>query len=892
MAASADTPMMRQYWSIKDRHPNELLFYRMGDFYELFFEDAKSAAAALNIALTTRGKHLGEDIPMCGVPVHSAEAYLLELIRGGHRVAVCEQMENPEEARRRGSRSVVKRDVIRVLTPGTLTEDTLLQARSNNFLAAWSEVRDGAAFAWVDLSTGEFRVSPCGRPQLAATVARIAPREILLPDRLCDDRTFLARLREEGAHVTPLGPGSFDSGSAETRLEKLFRVATLEPFGNFSRAELSAMGALADYVEMTQRGADALLRPPVREADGDVLQIDPATRRNLELSTALSGARTGSLLGTVDRTATSAGARLLESRLSSPATGLREIGRRHDAVGWFVGERDRADALHRILRGVPDLERAVSRLALDRGGPRDLGAVRDGLIAAEGALGALPDGGTPDEIEDAARTLAGHGSLLGRLREALEDSLPASVSDGGFIAAGFRPELDAARGLRDAGHLEIKDLQARYREETGIAPLRIRQNNVLGYFVEVNERHAGKLEAPPHDGVFTRRQGISNAVRYASQELADLERRIAGARAEAQEWEQKLFRGLRDEVLDSAEGIRAAARAFAVLDVALCLARVAWEQGWIRPEMREDLSFEIEGGRHPVVERALREAGGDPFVPNDCDLSANGTDATPLWIVTGPNMAGKSTFLRQNALIVILAQAGAFVPARRARIGVVDRLFSRVGAADDLARGRSTFMVEMVETAAILHQAGERSLVILDEIGRGTATYDGLSIAWAVLEHLRAVNGSRALFATHYHELTRLAETLEGVRNTTVRVTEWEGDLVFLHEVANGVADRSYGVQVARLAGLPEALIARASELLEELENRAREPAGAPRASQPTLFDPPPPEYWSRARRKDDSELRQRVRSLDPDGMTPLEALQSLYELRELASGEKSSRSD
>ena len=882
-----NTPMMRQYWSIKNQHPNELLFYRMGDFYELFFEDAKVAAAALNIALTTRGKHLGEDIPMCGVPVHSAEAYLLELIRTGHRVAVCEQMENPEEARRRGSRSVVRREVVRVLTPGTLTEDTLLKARSNNFLASWSEIRDGAAFAWIDLSTGEFRVATCPRPNLGSMVARIAPSEILVPDRLCDDTGLVARLREGGAHVAPLGPGSFDSESAAGRLEKLFRVATLEPFGAFSRSELSAMGALADYVGLTQRGAEALLRAPVREVDRDILQIDAATRRNLELSTTLSGSHAGSLLDTVDRTATSAGARLLESRLTGPATDLGEIGRRHDSVAWFVSERDCAGALHGILRGVPDLERAVTRLALERGGPRDLGALRDGLGAAGRALAELEGRQLSEEIREAAHALALREGLFLHLSAALQDSLPTSVSEGGFVAAGYNAELDTARALRDEGRDEIDALQARYREATGIASLRIRQNNVLGYFIEVNERHAGKLQGHPHDAVFTHRQTISSAMRFATAELSDLERHIAAARAQAQTLEQDIFLSLRSEALASADSLTRAAHAFAVIDVAINLASIASDQNWVRPAMSNGLVFRVVDGRHPVVERALRETSGNPFVPNGCDLAPIGENAAPLWIVTGPNMAGKSTFLRQNALMAILAQAGAFVPARSASIGIVDKLFSRVGAADDLARGRSTFMVEMVETATILHQAGERSLVILDEIGRGTATYDGLSIAWAVLEHLRAVNRSRALFATHYHELTQLADRVDGVRNTTVRVREWEGELVFLHEVVDGVADRSYGVHVARLAGLPDSLIARAAELLGELENR--DLLGAQKAensSLPSLFDPPPPEYWFRHGRDGDSEFRRRIRALNPDGMTPLEALQALYEIRELAGGE------
>jgi len=876
------TPMMRQYWSIKHRHPNDLLFYRMGEFYELFFADAERASEALGITLTTRGKHLGEDIPMCGVPIHSSETYVLELIRKGHRVAICEQTEDPEEARRRGSRSVVRREVVRVITPGTLTEDSLLQPGRNNYLAAWSEVRETAALARIDLSTGEFRVAQCPRASLVTMVSRIGPSEILLPDRLCDDRELAARLRDAGVHLTPLGPGSFDSVSAVRRLQKLFRIETLDSYGQFTRAELSVMGALADYVELTQRGAEALLRPPTREQDEDILQIDSATRRNLELTATFDGKSEGCLLAAINRTMTSAGARLLESRIASPSTRIEEIERRQDAVAWLAGAPERTRSIRKLLRGVPDLERAVSRLALDRGSPKDLGALRTGLTVAASLIGELGDGETPAELRDTKAALAGNDEFCATLKAALADSLPPATADGNFVRAGYRDRLDRARALRDEGQAEVHALQERYRQTTGVASLRIRHNQVLGWFVEVRSRVARHLDAAPHGRLFTRRQSVADAERYATDELADLERRITGAGAEAQEIELTVFSELRTLTLASAAAVLGAARAIAALDVAACQAGLAIDDGWVRPEMSEDLRFEIAGGRHPVVEQALRASGGSEFVPNDCDLSAQGESATPLWIVTGPNMAGKSTFLRQNALITVLAQAGAFVPAKRARIGIVDRLFSRVGAADDLARGRSTFMVEMVETAAILNQARERSFVILDEIGRGTATYDGLSIAWAVLEHLRVVNRSRTLFATHYHELTELSEKLPGVRNATVRVQEWEGDLVFLHEVVAGVADRSYGVQVARLAGIPNTVIRRAAELLQTLEDGGgRSLAG--REGPASLFDSPPPEYWLRSQGSDMAPLKARLKELDPDAMTPLEAIQAIYELRQLA---------
>ena len=881
MAVIADTPMMRQYWSIKKRHAEGLLFYRMGDFYELFFDDAIQASSILNIALTTRGKHLGEDIPMCGVPVHSAESYLHELIRSGQRVVVCEQTEDPEEARKRGSKSVVRRDVVRVITPGTLTEDSLLDSRRNNFLAAWSEIRGKGGFGWLDLSTGEFRVAVCNRPDLGVFAARIAPREMLLPSRIFDDRDIVHRVQEEGAIATPLGAASFDSESAEERLKGVFRVASLEPFGSFSRAELSAMGAIVDYVELTQHGAFALIRAPVRELAGQRMQIDPATQRNLELVETLGGTRTGSLLDTVDRTATGAGARLLASRLAGPSTEREVVDARLDAVECFCGHQALADQLAEWFRKAPDVERAMARLSLGRGGPRDLGALRDSLAVAGEISRSLREelDPRPRLVAEAAETLAGHEEVREELARALQETLPTSVAEGGFIAPGFSEELDEARELRDKSEKLISALQESYRKATGIASLRIRSNNVLGYFIEVREKHTHVLAAPPHDGTFFHRQTIASAGRFSSPDLSELAGRIAGARARAQELEASAFASLRELVLGYRERIDAVATALAEIDVAVAFGRLACVEEWTRPAMSEDLEFSIVGGRHPVVERSLRAGGRERFIANECDLSADREGSAPLWIVTGPNMAGKSTFLRQNALIAILAQAGSFVPAGEARIGLVDRLFSRVGAADDLARGRSTFMVEMVETAAILHQAGERSLVILDEIGRGTATYDGLSIAWAVLEHLRQVNRSRSLFATHFHELTELAERLEGVKNATIRVKEWEGELVFLYEVVPGVANCSYGVQVARLAGLPDSLIGRAEDVLERLESGQADAGGSALSGLP-LFD-----FQENATRRpagrEDEELRRRIASLDPDGMSPREALEAIYALRD-----------
>ncbi|MBD3763425.1 MAG: DNA mismatch repair protein MutS [Rhodobacterales bacterium] len=838
------TPMMAQYLQIKAQHPHALLFYRMGDFYEMFFDDARLAAEALDIALTKRGLHLGEPIAMCGVPVHAAEGYLLTLIRKGFRVAIAEQMEDPAEAKKRGSKSVVRREVVRLVTPGTLTEDSLLEASRPNHLAALAEVRGDWALAWTDISTGDLRAMPCPAPRLGPELARIAPRELLLPDHRQDDLAALAA--EAGAAVTPLSRASFDSAGAERRLCDLFSVGTLAGFGAFGRAELSALGAILDWVSITQKGRLPLLRPPVRETPGGAMQIDAASRRNLELTQALSGGRDGSLLAAVDRTVTAAGARLLERRLAAPSCDLGAIRARHAAVAALVADPALREVLREALRRVPDIDRALGRLALDRGGPRDLAAIRAGLAAAAGIAAQLPPE-APGPLGPARAALTGHDRLAGLLAAALVADPPMLARDGGFVAPGFDAQLDVLRRLHDEGRGVIAGLQARYAEDTGIASLKVRHNNVLGYFVEVTDRHADRMAALPG---FRHRQTTANLLRYTTDELADLESRILNAAAEAQATELRHFADLRAAVMDAAAPLGAAARALAEVDLAAAWADLAAEEDWTAPEIDDSRAFVIQGGRHPVVERALRRQGGGRFVANDCALTDGQTPA--IWLITGPNMGGKSTFLRQNALIAILAQAGAWVPAARARIGLVHSLFSRVGAADDLARGRSTFMVEMVETAAILNQAGEGSFVILDEIGRGTSTWDGLSIAWAVMEHLHGQNRCRALFATHYHELTALAGRLAGVRNATVRAREHQGDVIFLHEVTPGAADRSYGVQVARLAGLPPAAVDRARAVLAALEAGDRQGAARPAAliDDLPLFRaaPPPPAAASSAR--------------------------------------------
>lgn len=869
---------MAQYLEIKEAHADALLFYRMGDFYEMFFDDAIAAAEALDIALTKRGKHEGEDIPMCGVPVHAAEGYLLTLIRKGFRVAVCEQMESPAEAKKRGSKSVVRRDVVRLVTPGTLTEDALLEARRHNFLVAYAEVRSGAALAWADISTGDFHVMPVTRPRLSPELARLAPSELLVVDEpvfqqlrpLTDDYRI---------PLTPMGKASFDSMAAEKRLCELYKVGSLEGFGTFARAELSAMGALIDYLELTQKGKLPLLQPPVQEAEDRVMQIDAATRRNLELTRSLSGERGGSLLSVIDRTVTPGGARLLEQRISSPSRNLDVIHARLSALDFCIDQSTLAADLRTALRKTPDLDRALSRLALDRGGPRDLAAIRNGLSQAE-AIAALCDGlDLPGLIANACADLNGFDDLLGLLDTALVAEPPLLARDGGFIAPGYDSELDEARELRDKGRGVIAGMQQKYAEHTGIASLKIKHNNVLGYFIETTATHAARMLNPPLSETYIHRQTTANQVRFTTVELSELETRILNAGNHALEIEKRLYSSLSGAILEAAARLNLAARGLAELDLATALADLARAENWCRPSVDASRAFAIEGGRHPVVEHALRRQGGEPFVANDCDLSAD--KGAAIRLLTGPNMAGKSTYLRQNALIVLLAQMGSYVPAESAHIGVVSQLFSRVGASDDLARGRSTFMVEMVETAAILNQADDHALVILDEIGRGTATYDGLSIAWATLEHLHATNRCRALFATHYHELTALAATLDGVENLTVAVKEWEGEVIFLHEVRQGAADRSYGVQVAQLAGLPPSVVARARVVLDQLEKSEREGG-----KQKTLIDdlplfsaaPPAPPPAPKT-----SPTDAMLKDIHPDELTPRQALEVLYKLKEAA---------
>ncbi len=881
------TPMMEQFLTIKADHPDALLFYRMGDFYEMFFDDAVKASAALDITLTKRGKHLGEDIPMCGVPVHAHDAYLSKLIRKGFKVALCEQMEDPAEAKKRGAKSVVHRATVRIITPGTLTEDALLDARRHNYLAALADVGAGSdlGLAWVDVSTGVFAVQPVSETTVSAALSRLSPGELLVPDRLLQRKELFELMADWRDRLSPLPSSRFDSQNARKRLESLYGVKALDGLGAFSRAEVAAAGALVDYVELTQKGKLPRLATLSRLAAGAVMEIDGATRRNLEILETLAGERRGALLGAIDRTVGGPGARLLTDWLAAPLTDPAEINSRLDAVQTLVKDSDARTLLRERLKLCPDMERSLSRLSLDRGGPRDLAVIRDGLKQVpflRSTLGRLADSHPPLLLQGLIADLGEHDGLVDLLGRALAPDLPMLARDGGFIAEKYNPVLDDLRDLAGESKRLIINLQNRYITETGIDSLKVKHNNVIGYHIEVPAKRADPLMEK--GGEFIHRQTMASAVRFTTTDLADLENKQRGAAEKAKGIEDELFKALCADVTARATDIARAAQALAVLDVVAGLAELAVNERYSRPVLTAGREFEIIGGRHPVVEAALRRSGDGPFVANDCDLG----DAQRLWLITGPNMAGKSTFLRQNALIAILAQMGSYVPATQATIGTIDRLFSRVGAADDLARGRSTFMVEMVETAAILNQATDRSLVILDEIGRGTATYDGLSIAWATVENLHDKNRCRSLFATHYHELTGLADKLASLACYSMRVKEWEGRIIFLHEVGAGAADRSYGIHVAQLAGLPPAVIRRAEDVLAQLEaqkaNHLNPQAiddlplfAVARRKEPIAIEAAKPEHTE----PEPHPLLDAVRALNPDEMSPRDALEALYRLRE-----------
>ncbi len=873
--ADGHTPMMAQYQLLKQNHPDVLLFYRMGDFYELFFEDAVIASKILDITLTKRGKNQGHEIPMAGVPYHSFEPYLARLVKAGHQVAICEQTETPEEAKkRRGHKALVNRDVVRIVTAGTLTESHLLDARQNNYLSTLARIGSQYGLAWIDMSTGKLFVQPILEKNILSSLDRIMPSELVL----MEDFSHTALHEQYNSIITSQPKSLFDSENARARLESLWNVQSLDSFGVYTRAEFSAMGALIDYIDRTQKGRLPYISPPQQIIDQSIMEIDGATRKNLELTQTLSGEKKGSLLWAIDRTLTGAGARTLQSYLSAPLCDKQKINTRLDKIESFTKQSNLRASLRDLLKEIPDMERSLARLSVERAGPKDLINIRNGLFQSEKILTLLnliPKENSLNLIRTHLTPPPEITHLTDILWRSIDDDSPILTRDGGFIKAGFNAKLDALKNIRTDNKNLIAALQKKYITQTKIDRLKISYNNLLGYFVDVPAKKAdalmvGKNDDSTHDNPFIHRQTLANNVRFTTVELTELERDISSASDKALAIELDIFSELTQQIMDVADSITQSVHALSDLDVSSALAELAIELDYTRPEITEDYTFEIEKGRHPVVEHVLRQNASHQFTPNACTLNPQ----EKLWLLTGPNMAGKSTFLRQNALIAILAQTGSFVPASYAKIGLVDKVFSRVGAADDLARGRSTFMVEMVETAIILNQATDRSLVILDEIGRGTSTYDGLSIAWACVEYLHETNQCRALFATHYHELTQLEAQLPSLSCYTMAVKEWKNEIIFLHSVIKGAADKSYGIHVAKLAGVPQSALKRAAQILKTLQNDTKKTTGM---DLPLFSLSVEPVETSKI-----SPLEEALTSISPDHLSPREALDILYKLKGL----------
>ena len=884
------TPAMAEYMKVKNAHKDYLVFYRMGDFYELFFDDALTASRALDIALTKRGKADGKNIPMCGVPFHAYENYLARLIHQGYKVAICDQMETPEEAKKRGRNALVRRDVVRLVTAGTLTEDNLLDARQNNYLLCCALYNDNFGLSWLDLSTGDFFTQylesslETMSTDLQNALSKLQPVEIIVADNLLSTPDLFRLLNLYRDKLTVLPEARFNSLSSRQFMEKLFHVKTLDAFGNFSKVEIAAAGVVLDYIENTQKGKMPRIKRPIKINDFKCMEIDNATRTNLEILESVNRDKSTSLLGTIDHTITGAGARMLRYRLTNPSLDIIEINQRLDAVEFFISMPEIRNELREYFKSFSDLERAVSRLSLGRGGPKDLAAIGltlsfipkiRNLLGSYGKYNKILEK-LPDAIENILKKTCDFSTIVDNLERALitGEELPVLARDGGFIRSGYYPALDELKDLHENSRSLITKLEHKYAEETNIPNLKIRYNNVLGYFIEIPSKYAASVLQNPQ---FIHRQSVLNAARFVTVELTDLEKEIRSAGEKIVAMEVELYERLVEDILCVSDDISATAGAIAELDVAAALADLAIEKKYCRPVLEDSTVFEIKDGRHPVVEASIARMNEGNFVGNDCSLNG---ENNRIWLLTGPNMAGKSTFLRQNAIIAIMAQTGSYVPCSSARIGLIDKVFSRVGASDDLSRGRSTFMVEMVETAAILNQATPRSFVILDEIGRGTATYDGLSIAWAVVEHLHEVNRCRALFATHYHELTVLSSKLSALSLHCMKIKEFKDEVIFMHEVISGTADRSYGIHVAKLAGLPKLVLKRAEQVLHSLENNPNNQTISSIENDLPLFAAFRREQTEKEK---PSPLEGALSDLNPDNLTPREALDKLYELKKLA---------
>ena len=848
------TPMMQQYISIKQNNLDCLLFYRMGDFYELFFQDAALAAETLGIALTKRGKAAGQDIPMCGVPYHASEQYLYKLIKANFKVAICEQIETPEEAKKRGGyKAVVKREVVRIVTPGTLFEDNLLESSQNNNLCSIASSKSDYAISYVDISTGNLNTLTTSISSLEADLARIAPKEILISESLFNDHAIKPLFANTLFTISTRADNLFTVNRTTNQIYNFFNVKNLDGFGKLSNTEIIATGVLLEYLEHTQKLSLPRISFPNKISSSNYLYLDSSTRKNLELNVSINGSKKDSLIKVIDKTLTACGSRLLATYLSSPLCDPASINARLNCVDYFVKNQNQNNNLRTIIKHFPDIERAISRVFSKRGTPKDLSIIRDGLDIASILSTELQkySSNLPDTVQTLSSQLCVFSDLLNTLSNSLDEDANL-LKDGNFIKTGFNASLDKLRDLKSNADQKIIALREEYRSLTDINNLKISRNNVIGYFIDVSPNNSKKID----DDIFIHRQSLGSSIRYTTNELKQLESDLITCDERITSLELEIFQKICNDVIQDIEQLSLIANNVATLDVYTGLATLAIENHYTKPIVDDSDIFIIEKGRHPIVEKSIKQN----FITNSCAMQENN-----IWLITGPNMAGKSTFLRQNALICILAQIGCFVPAEKAHIGVVDKLFSRIGAGDDISRGQSTFMIEMVETANILNNATSKSLIILDEIGRGTATYDGLSIAWSIIENLHNTVKARTLFATHYHELTNLEEQLDNVYCYTANVQEWNEQVIFLHEIVRGKADRSYGIHVAKLAGIPKSVISRANNILVSLQHETHTPNISPSANNNHY-----------------SEVEEKISKINVDDMTPQKALNALYELKKM----------
>ena len=888
------TPSTRQYLDIKSEYAEYILFYRVGDFYELFFDDAIKASKALDILLTKKGSYKGEPIPMCGVPYHAYESYLAKLIKQGFKVAICEQMETPEEAKKRGgSKALVERKVVRLVTPGTLTEDHILDARKNNYLVCCVQNEKNYGFAWVDLSTGDFFTRNIDfnigeqADVLQSFLSYIDAEEIVVSDLSLRDSSIFNVLRHYQQKLTVLPQARFNLISSQKMLEKFYHIQTVEAFGSFSKHEIIAAGIALDYIEATQKGKLPQLKHPVQYNQSKILELDAATRQSLEVIKTSNADKRYTLLNTINRTITPVGSRLLNYRLANPSVDIDVINQRLNMIDFFIKAPKIRKTIREYFQQIADVEKIIARMSLNRCPPNELFQLGITLSYIPKIKNLINNIETydlslekvPDEIDTLLKSLADFSVLVTEIGDALNeyDDLPTKTNIGGFIRPGYNATLDQLHELKTNQKTAVNELEKKYIDETGIQNLRIRSTSILGYFIEVPAKMAKDMIQLPQ---FLHRQSVLNAARFTTVELNEMEQEINSADDKALALEFSLYDNLIDKTLCVTTDIYNAAQVFAELDIASSLADLAVEKKYCRPIIDNSHDFIIKDGRHPVVEKSIEKSFEGTFVGNDCNLNNNDNR---IWLLTGPNMAGKSTFLRQNAIIILLAQMGSYVPCSYAKIGVVDKIFSRVGASDDLSRGRSTFMVEMVETAAILNQATERSFVILDEIGRGTATYDGLSIAWAVVEHLHEINKCRTLFATHYHELTVLSNKLKQLSLHCMKIKEFNDNVIFLHQVINGAADRSYGIHVAKLAGIPKLTISRAEQILQSLEQNPN------RTSINDIENDLPLFAALKKQDKKEEKISEKpnpiidmINAIEPDSLTPKDALDKLYELKKI----------